>query len=156
MSRAESKLPLSPLLLSFLCVGANGLAGIAADTVFLSTFSLGELSRLIGVSAAIRVILAFAYAGVSSRLEQRRGPSSVVDFGVVISTLGLAVLGALALGSSARAVHYAVCLLALTLPSLLPLVAFNATTDGLDARHAKRLLHHARLLRARSGRGKPK
>lgn len=140
MSRAESKLPLSPLLLSFLCVGANGLAGIAADTVFLSSFSLGELSRLIGVSAAIRVVLAFGYAGVSSRLEQRRGPSSVVDFGVVFSALSISVLGALALASSARAVHYAVCLLALTVPSLLPLVAFNATTEGLDARHAKRLL----------------
>jgi hypothetical protein len=131
--------PLAPLALSFACVGANGVATIAADTVFLSRFSLGELSRLIAVAATLRVVLAFAYSSWSARLE-RRGAGRTAEVGALLGTAGALLAGASVLHLDEPAVDWAVSLVALTVPSLLPLVAFNATTEGLDARHAKRLL----------------
>lgn len=132
-------IPLAPLALSFCCVGANGVAGIAADTVFLSRFSLGELSRLIATAATLRVALAFAYSSWSVRLE-RRGAGRAAEYGALFAAAASLVSGAGLLQLQVPAIDWVVSLVALTVPSLLPLVAFNATTEGLDARNAKKLL----------------
>lgn len=122
----------APIVLSFLCVGASNVAAIAADTIFLASFSLGDLSRLIGIAAALRVALAFAYAAASERRD--------LDQLVIAASALVCIACGLGEASATGLARWAVCLAALTLPSLLPLVAFNATTDGIDARHAKRLL----------------
>ncbi|NUO54604.1 MAG: hypothetical protein HOV80_37670, partial [Polyangiaceae bacterium] len=135
------RFPLTPLALAFACVGANGLSTIAADTLFVSAFSLGDLSRFLGVAAVVRVVASLAYAAVMDRLagsDPRR--AGAIDGAVVALTAALLAGSALLANSSSPAVIYAVCLAQLVLPPLLPLLAFNATASLLAARHAKRVL----------------
>ncbi|MFO0549991.1 MAG: cyclic nucleotide-binding domain-containing protein [Polyangiaceae bacterium] len=140
--RADA-VPLLPLALAFFCVGANGLGAIASDTIFVSTFSLGELSRFVGVSALVRVLVAIAYARTGERLlGPEPTPQRALRFDAIVAALAIItfLVSAAASTSSSRAVLYTVSLAQLVLPSLLPLVAFNATTSSLAARHAKRVL----------------
>lgn len=138
---AEARFPWGPLALAFACVGANGLSTIAADTIFVSAFSLGDLSRFLGVAAVIRVVASLLYAAVMDRVagdDPRRAGS--LDGAVIGATVVLMGGSALLARSDSPALLYAVCLAQLLLPPLLPLIAFNAITSLLAARQAKRVL----------------
>ncbi len=137
------RLPKTPLWLALFAVGANGLSTIAGDTLFVSTFSLGELSRFVGVSAVVRVLASFAYAALMTRMlgsDPGARSSSRFDAAVIAATAALLVASALMAGATDRGAVLAVCIAQLVLPPLLPLIAFNATTSTLEARHAKRVL----------------
>ncbi len=140
---AADRLPKTPLFLALLAVGANSLSSIAADTIFVSAFSLGELSRFVGISALVRVASSFAYAAIVERaLGAHPDPrkASRLDGAVMLATAAAFVLSAVVAHTSDKRLLYAVCIAQLVLPPLLPLVAFNATTSTLRARDAKRLL----------------
>ncbi|NUP07953.1 MAG: cyclic nucleotide-binding domain-containing protein [Polyangiaceae bacterium] len=135
--------PAAPLLLAFVCVGASGLSAIAGDTLFLSAFSLGELSRFVGVSALVRVVASLVYAALFERWASRdpsprhaaKFDASVIALaagGFVVTSWGATLGGPIA--------TYAVCLAQLVLPPILPLIAFNAIASALQARDAKRVL----------------
>ncbi len=134
-------LPLAPLALAFVCVGAGGLSTIAADTLFVSVFSLGELSRFLGVSAVVRVAAAFVYAAVVERVARddarRAGALDAVVLGL---TAALLAASAVVVPGASPTVIYVVCLAQLLVPPLLPLIAFNALASLLAARQAKRVL----------------
>jgi hypothetical protein len=124
------------LALAFACVGANTLSTVAGDALFVSTFSLGSLSRFLIVAAFIRFASSMVYAVLARRFEHRPW----FDVGVLSATaVMLAVCGALT-RSTHHGVLYAVCLAQLVLPPLLPLIAWNACARGLDARSAKKVL----------------
>lgn len=136
-------LNLGPLALAFLCVGANGLASIAGDTLFVSAFSLGELSRFVALSAVVRVAASFGYAAIADGLlgaepSPRRAARLDAVF-VGLTGLGF-VASAIAAASEARSAIYAVCLAQVILPPILPLIAFNTTASALRTRDAKRIL----------------
>ena len=140
---AGERLPKTPLLLAVLAVGASSLSSIAADTIFVSAFSLGDLSRFVGISAVVRVASSFAYAAIADRMlganpDPRK--AARLDSAVLIAAALAFALSATFAHSSDKRILYAVCLAQLVLPPLLPLVAFNATTSTLRARHAKRVL----------------
>ena len=138
---AETALPLAPLALAFACVGANGLSTIAADTIFVSVFSLGDLSRFLGVAAVVRVVASLLYAAIVDRVagdDPRR--AGTLDGAVLAVTILLFGGSALVARSGSPAVLYGLCLAQLVLPPLLPLIAFNAITSLLAARQAKRVL----------------
>ena len=129
--------PLLPaLLVAFACVGANGLSAIAGDALFVSAFSIEDLSRFYVVTALVRVAASLAFASLAQRfIGGTRFDSSVV------AATGVSLIGSAAMaGSRSPAVIYAVCVVQLVLPPLLPLIAFNATAGALDARSARRLL----------------
>ena len=137
---AADRLPKTPLFLALLAVGANSLSSIAADTIFVSAFSLGELSRFVGISALVRVASSFAYAAIVERaLGAHPDPrkASRLDGAVMLATAAAFVLSAVVAHTSDKRLLYAVCIAQLVLPPLLPLVAFNATTSTLRARDAK-------------------
>ncbi len=137
----DTRFPWAPLVLAFTCVGANGLSTIAADTIFVSTFSLGELSQFLGVAAVVRVAASLIYAAVSERIAgDDPKKSAKVDGAVVAATVALLAVSAALAGSESPTIAYAVCLTQLVLPPLLPLLAFNATASLLAARQAKRVL----------------
>lgn len=136
-------LNLGPLALAFFCVGANGLASIAGDTLFVSVFSLGELSRFVALSAIVRVAASFGYAAIADGLlgsdpSPRRAARLDAVF-VGLTGLGFLV-SAIAAATEARAAIYAVCLAQVILPPILPLIAFNTTASALRTRDAKRIL----------------
>ncbi|MBK8941836.1 MAG: cyclic nucleotide-binding domain-containing protein [Polyangiaceae bacterium] len=137
------RLPVAPLALAFLCVGAGGLGTIAGDTLFVSAFSLGELSRFVGISSLVRVGAAFAYAAVAERLLGADPPparAARFDAAIVLLTAATFIAAAIGASSSDKAVLYAVCLALLVFPPLLPLIAFNTAASSLQARDAKRVL----------------
>src|SRR5262245_58495779 len=109
------------LAFAFLAVGATTLAAIGSDSLFVSTFSLGELSRFLVLSSAIRVALAAAFASLVSRSI---GPR----FDAIFLLITSALMGAAGLLGFSRApsLIYASCTVLLLLPPLLPVVAFNA------------------------------
>ncbi|HTJ84902.1 MAG TPA: hypothetical protein VL400_24460, partial [Polyangiaceae bacterium] len=138
----SGSIPRAPIALAFACVGASNLAQIAGDTLFVSAFSLGDLSKLVGASAVVRVAASLAYAYLAERVGRGGDARKTARFDGAI----LAACAALSLGSAAlaradtRATTLAACLVQLVLPPLLPLIAFNAATASLAARHAKRVL----------------
>ncbi|MEJ7733451.1 MAG: hypothetical protein WKG00_30185 [Polyangiaceae bacterium] len=122
------------LCLAFLAVGSMSLAAIAADTLFVSTFSLGALSRFFVISSVVRFVAALAYGALLAR-----SPGARVDTALLVACAATLGASALVAGGGPTSV-YAVSLVALLLPPLLPLVAFNAITACFHARQAKRLL----------------
>lgn len=122
------------LLLAFLAVGAMSLSTIAADTLFVSTFSLGQLSRFFVVSSVVRFGVALAYGSLLRRWTGARADAAVI----VATAVSLAACALVAGGGPASV--YTVALVALLFPPLLPLVAFNAVSGCFHARQAKRLL----------------
>ncbi len=127
---------LPALVVAFACVGANGLSTTAADALFVSAFSIADLSRFYVVSAIVRVATSLAFALLAQRFVGR----PLFDPLIVLATgLSLTASAALA-GIHSHAVVYLVSIGQLVLPPLLPLIAFNATAGSLDARTARRLL----------------
>lgn len=135
MRPGEGRTVAPALLFPLLAVGAMALSTIACDTLFVSAFSLGSLSRFFVVTSVVRVSVALAYGALARRWV---GPRADAWFLVATSAM-LACTGVAAL-SSRPAVVYVVCLLQQFLPPLLPLVAFNAVMSCFHARQAKRLL----------------
>lgn len=131
------------LALAFLAVGANGLATIGGDTLFVTVFSLGDLSRFVGIAALVRVASSFLYAALAEKLLGR-DPSPAragkLDAVVIAITATACALCAVASVTSDRRVIYAVCLAQVVLPPILPLIAFNTIASALRARDAKRVL----------------
>lgn len=120
---------------AFLGVGAMSLAAIAADTLFISAFDLGEISKFYVVAAGVRFGAAVAYAGLSRRWA---GPR--LDVALLLATaLSMGIAGALSRGAGAPLL-YAICVALLVLPPLLPLITFRSVTSALETRQAKRLL----------------
>lgn len=127
---------LPALVVAFACVGANGLSTIAGDTLFVSAFSISDLSRFYVVSAIVRVVTSLGFAAIAQRFVGRPG----FDPAVVATTGATLLVSALASGSHVPSVVYLVCIAQLVLPPLLPLIAFNATAGALDARTTRRVL----------------
>jgi hypothetical protein len=119
---------------AFLAVGVSILAAVAGDALFVSTFSLGKLSRFSIVAPLVKVAAAFGYAAVA-----RRAPGAHRDALMLGATAALLAATGAAAARGGATVVYAVCLALLVLPPLLPLVAFNAVASCFDARQAKRL-----------------
>jgi hypothetical protein len=142
-SARSGGIPAAPIALALVAVWASNLAQIAGDTLFVSAFSLGDLSRFLGVSAVVRVAAALAYAYLSERAGGSAGDvrrASRFD-GLVLSATAVLSLGAATLAhAGTRLTTLLACGLTLVLPPLLPLIAFNAATATLAARHAKRVL----------------
>src|SRR5437868_4846792 len=112
------------LLFAFATVAMQGLAMVAADTLFVTTFDLGDLSRFVVVSSVIRVVVTLAYGALGKRA---RGPrADAITVGAAAATM--LASGVLA-HSSSRAIVYAVCVAQLLVPQLAPLVAMNAAMD---------------------------
>lgn len=142
----EGRSLLPALAYSFLAVGALGLTTIATDSLFVSTFDLGTVSRFYVVAAVVRVLAALAYAALSRRVVRGAGPREEerrharLDRAVLVATaLALGASGLVARGGSSSAI-YAINVALLVLPPLLPLMAFNAAMSCFHTRQAKRLL----------------
>jgi hypothetical protein len=135
----EARAVLPALALAFLGLGMNGLAQIAADTIFVSAFDLGQLSRFFVVSSVVRVVVTFGFGALARRLRvgRRTGTFDAAAVGTAAATM--LATGLLA-RSSTPTVLYAVCIAQIVFPSLVPLVAMNAAMDCFHARQAKRLL----------------
>ena len=121
--------------LAFFCVGAVGLATIASDTLLVSAFDLGAVSRFYVVASAVRVAVAFGYAGLARRFAGAR-----FDAAVMLCAAALMIASAPFARGAGGPLLYGVCVAQIVLPPLLPLVAFNAVMDCFHARQAKRLL----------------
>jgi hypothetical protein len=120
---------------AFLGVGSMFVAGIAADTLFVSAFDLGAISRFYVITAAVRFVAAAAYAALA-----RRGNTARLDAALLAATAAsTAAAGALAQGAS-RALLYGICIALVVLPPLLPLMVFNAVASSFETRQLKRLL----------------
>ena len=127
---------LGPALgLAVLAVGAAGLAHLATDSLFVSTFSLGQVSAFYAVGAVLRVAAAFAYAALADRVGGPRLDAATL----VVSALSMVATGLVARVSSGVPLYVA-CAVQAAIPPLLPLVAMNAAMGCFHARQAKRLL----------------
>ncbi|AKT40231.1 cyclic nucleotide-binding domain-containing protein [Chondromyces crocatus] len=135
LRRGDGPIVLPAAGVAFLGVGAMSLAGIAADTLFVSAFDLGQISRFYVVTSAVRFGAALGYAALLRRFE---GPR--LD-GALLLITAMSVAGAALLSQSATgALLYAICVGLLVLPPLLPLITFRAVSSALESRQARRLL----------------
>ncbi|MFT3766715.1 MAG: cyclic nucleotide-binding domain-containing protein [Minicystis sp.] len=123
------------LSLAFLAVGAQTLASIAADTLFVSAFDLGRLSGFYVVTSLLRVAVSLGYGAMADRSRGVRAETGLV----AVTAAATLAAGLLAHGAP-RPLLYAICVVLQLLPTLLPLVAMNAAMDCFHARQAKRLL----------------
>jgi Cyclic nucleotide-binding domain len=123
------------LLLAALAVGALTLATIAADTLFVSAFDIGQLPGLYMVTAIARVAVAFGYGAFVARARGAR-----VDAGLLAATAALTLVSGVLSPFAPKPLLYPICLALQTLPALLPLIAMNAAMECFHARQAKRLL----------------
>jgi hypothetical protein len=121
--------------LAFLAVGAQTLASIASDTLFVSAFDLGSLSGFYVVTSLLRVVVSLGYGAVADR-----APGVRAETGLVAVTAAALVLSGLLAPGAPPPLLYGLCALLQLLPTLLPLVAMNAALDCFHARQAKRLL----------------
>lgn len=131
----EGRVVAVALAFAFLCVGAQTFAFISSDTLFVSAFDLGALSRFYLVSAVLRVVVSLAYGALSVRFD---GPRFDAGF------LGVTALSMLASFPAARSgapvALYAACVALVLLPSILPLMAIGTALDCFHARQARRIL----------------
>src|SRR5262249_8169584 len=123
------------LALAFLAVGAQTLAAIASDTLFVSAFDLGSLSGFYVVTSIARVIVSFAYGALAARAGGSRAETGLV----AIAAASTFLAGLLAKGAPPLLL-YALCALLQVVPTLLPLVAMSSAMDCFHARQARRLL----------------
>jgi hypothetical protein len=123
------------LALAFLAVGAQTLASIASDTLFVSAFDLGSLSRFYVVTSLLRVVVSLGYGAVAGR-----GRGVRAETGLVALTAATSLASGVLARDAPRPLLYAICVVLQLLPTLLPLVAMNAAMDCFHARQAKRLL----------------
>src|SRR6185436_14570498 len=90
----ESRAVVPALAFAFGGVGAMTLSSIAQDALFVTTFSLGALSRFTVVSAAVRVIVAFLYAALARRFVGARLDGALLGAtAIAMAASGAAVLG---------------------------------------------------------------
>ena len=123
--------------LAFLAVGAQTLASIASDTLFVSAFDLGSLSQFYVVTALLKVAVSLGYGAAAGRMPGVRAETPTAQSrsrGPPRSASGILAKNA------SPPLLYALCVLLRLLPTLLPLVAMNAAMDCFHARQAKRLL----------------
>ncbi|APR83092.1 cAMP protein kinase regulatory chain [Minicystis rosea] len=123
------------LSLAFLTVGAQTLATIAADTLFVSAFDLGRLSGFYVVTSLLRVGVSLGYGAVAER-----APGVRAETGLLALTASATLAAGLLAHGAAPPLLYVLCVVLQLLPTLLPLVAMNAAMDCFHARQAKRLL----------------
>ncbi len=123
------------LALAFLAVGAQTLSSIASDTLFVSAFDLGSLSRFYVVTSLLRVVVSLAYGAAAERMRGVRA-----ETGLVAVTAAVTLASGVLARDAERPLLYAICVVLQLLPTLLPLVAMNAALDCFHARQAKRLL----------------
>jgi len=120
---------------AFLGVGAMSLAGIAADTLFVSAFDLEQISQFYVVTAAVRFAAAAGYAALVRRFQ---GPR--LDCALLLATAASMVAAGLLTPGASRPLIYGICVALIVLPPLLPLITFRAVASSLETRQAKRLL----------------
>jgi hypothetical protein len=133
--QGEGKIVGLTMILALLGVGAMTLDTIAADSLLVSHFDLGVLGRFYVVSSLVRVLAVFIYGAAFQRWRSR-----VLDTILLALHSGACLVsGSLATGASPQ-VMYLICLLQIVLPSLLPLMVFNAALSCFHPRQAKRLL----------------
>jgi hypothetical protein len=121
--------------LAFASLGAFALTNIASDTLFVSAFDLGAVSRFYLVATLARGSFALLYGAAASRLTLPR-----LDGAVLVLTGAVMVAAGTAVGHASASVIYAVCVLLAFSPSVLPLIAFNAASACFHPRQAKRLV----------------
>ncbi|HEY4116766.1 MAG TPA: hypothetical protein VGM56_02870, partial [Byssovorax sp.] len=131
----EGRTVLPALAYVFLAIGALLIANIAADSLFVTTFSLGTLSRFLIVSSVVRVFVAIGYAWLATRAA---GPK--LDAAVLALTAASAAASGLLARAPSDAVVYGIAVAQLLFPPLLPLIASNAAMSCFHTRQAKRLL----------------
>ncbi|EYF07549.1 cyclic nucleotide-binding domain-containing protein [Chondromyces apiculatus] len=135
LRRGDGPIVLPAAGVAFLGVGAMSLAGIAADTLFVSAFDLGQISRFYVVTSGVRFAAALGYAALLRRYE---GPR--LDGALLLVTATSIGVAALLSQRATGALLYAICVSLLVLPPLLPLITFRAVLGTLEARQARRLL----------------
>ena len=135
MLPGEGRIVVPALTFAFLGVGAQLVTTIASDSLFVSTFSLGALSRFLVVSSVVRVFIAFGYAGLATRYGGVR-----LDIAVLALTALQAAAAGLFSHQRSETIIYAICIAQLLLPPLLPLITVNAAMSCFHTRQAKRLL----------------
>ena len=136
------------LAYAFLGVGSMSLAGIAADTLFVSAFDLGAISRFYVVTAATRFAAAAGYAalarwvggGAARAAPRAPGGGPRLDAALLVATAASTAAAGVLAGGASRSLLYAICVALLVLPPLLPLMIFKAVASSLETRQMKRLL----------------
>jgi hypothetical protein len=123
------------LALAFASVGAFALATIASDTLFVSAFDLGAVSRFYLVATLARGSFALLYGAAASRITLPR-----LDAVVLAITAVVMVAAGTLVPHASKLVLYVVCVLVAFSPSLLPLIAFNTASGCFHPRQAKRLV----------------
>jgi hypothetical protein len=123
------------LALAFLAVGAQTLAAIASDTLFVSGFDLGRLSGFYVVTSIARVVVSLAYGAIAAKARGARA-----ETGLVAVAGATALVAALTAHAAPHELLYVICAALAVVPTLLPLVAVSAAMDCFHARQAKRLL----------------
>ena len=122
----ERRVLLPALALAFASVGAFALSTIASDTLFVSAFDLGAVSRFYLVATLARGSFALLYGAAASRMTLPR-----LDGAVLAITAVVMVVAGSVVGQASKPVLYGVCVLLAFSPSLLPLIAFNTATACL-------------------------
>jgi hypothetical protein len=131
----ERRVLLPALGLAFASVGAFALTNIASDTLFVSAFDLGAVSRFYLVATLARGSFALLYGVAASRLTLPR-----LDAAVLTLTAAVTIAAGTTVGHASKPLIYAVCVLLAFSPSLLPIIAFNAASACFHPRQAKRLV----------------
>ena len=129
----EARLVAPLMAVAFLVVAAQMLTMIAAETVFVTTFDLEQLSGFIIVSSIARVALTFAYGALARSRGARSEQIALVSVGVAT-----AVLGAL-LAVRSPSVLYATCVALLIVP-VAAQEAVSVASEAFPARQGKRLV----------------
>jgi hypothetical protein len=131
--RGEGRLVLPVAALGFVVVSAQVLAVIASDAIFVTTFTLGQLSGFIALASIFRVVLIFGYGAFARRQSSRAAAVLLVLVGAFTAVLGAVV------GLRTAAVVYGVCIALLLVP-VAAAEAVSEATETFPARQGKRLV----------------
>jgi hypothetical protein len=131
--RGEGRLVLPVAALGFVVVSAQVLATIASDAIFVTTFTLGQLSGFIALASIARVALIFGYGAFARRQSSRAAAILLVLVGAFTAVLGAVV------GLRTAAVVYGVCIALLLVP-VAAAEAVSEATETFPARQGKRLV----------------
>jgi hypothetical protein len=129
----EGRLVAPIAALGFVVIAAQVLTTIASDTIFVTKFSLGDLSGFIAVTAVTRVLLTFAYGAVARHRGPRVAGALLVTVGAVTATLGDVVR------TRSHTTVYAACVTLLIVP-VAAAEAVNGMSERFPARQGKRLV----------------
>ncbi len=128
----EGRLVAPVAALGFVVVGAQVLSVIASDTIFVTAFSLGQLSGFIAFASVVRVLFTFGYGGAARR-KARRGGVLLALVAAFTAALGVAVR------SAPPPIVYGICLGLLLVP-VAAAEAVSEATETFPARQGKRLV----------------